>query len=142
MLKSFKYWKRQEVQTAFGLKRVKKMNLLEDWQKVDVTTISNKEKERIEELRLDLKGYVINWNEAALKFFFLGPFIRLINFYSDYYNPFLEQKLTVKIGEEEASGNVDFIIAKGEQIPEAPIFCLHEYKPEDGASNDPFGQLY
>ena len=140
-MKSFKYWKRQEVQKTFGLKRVKKMALLNEWLDVDVQSIKNKEREQIEELRVYLSEHVIDWNEATLKFLFLGPFVRLVNFHSDYYNPFLEYKLTAKIDKEEVSGNVDFMVAQGEQIPEAPFFCLHEYKPEEGTSNDPFGQL-
>jgi len=71
----------------------------------------------------------------------LGPFLLLVNFHSSQYHPFLERTLSVKIGEETATGIVDFLIAQGEQIPKAPYFCLHEYKPEEGVSNDPFGQL-
>ena len=140
-LKSFKYWKRQEVQNAFGLKRVFEMPLMEEWLDVNINTLTNKERERIEELRLELARFGTDWNEATLKFLFLGPFIRLVNFHVGIYNPFLEHTLVAKIGDDIASGKVDFMVARGEQIPEAPYFCLHEYKPEEGTSNDPYGQL-
>ncbi len=49
-LKSFKYWKRQEVQDTFGLKRVFDMPLMREWLEVDVQTISANERTQIDEL--------------------------------------------------------------------------------------------
>ncbi|MEM6697528.1 MAG: hypothetical protein AAF806_16335 [Bacteroidota bacterium] len=141
VLKSFKHWKRQEVQDTFGLERVFELSALEEWLNVDGVEINEYEKSELEKLRKDLERYSADWNEAAIKFFFLGPLIRLVNFHVGAYNPFLEHSLTAYIDEDTTSGKVDFMVAKGEQIPETPYFCLHEYKPEEGTSNDPYGQL-
>lgn len=140
-LKSFKYWKRQEVQDTFGLKRVFSMPLMQEWLEVDVATIPSNKKEQIEQLRSELARFGTDWNEATLKFLFLAPFIRLVNFHVGIYNPFLEHRLEAKVGNDTTSGKIDFMVARGEQIPTAPYFCLHEYKPEEGTSNDPYGQL-
>lgn len=140
-MKAFKHWKRQQVQETFGLKKFETLPILERWLTVDTTKITAEERKDVEKLRVLLKRHVLDWNEAELKFHFLGPFMLAIDFYSDHYNPFVERPLTVKLGEDTAVGIVDFLVAAGEQIPKAPYFCLHEYKPEEGSSNDPFGQL-
>ncbi len=140
-LKSFKYWKREEVQDTFGLKRVFKMPLMGNWLDVKQELINETEKQELEQLKEELNIYGSDWNEAALKFFFLGPLMRLVNFHGKVYHPFLEHTLTAYIGKNTTSGKVDFMVAQGEQIPKAPYLCLHEYKPEEGTSNDPYGQL-
>ncbi len=140
-MKSFKHWKRQEVEEIFGLNRLQKMPLLEEWKKVNINEINESEKSQIEELREFIAYHVMDWNEAELKFHFLGPFMRVVNFYSDKYSPFVERSLSVDIGGKTANGNIDFMVATGSQIPRAPYFCLHEYKPEEGSSNDASGQL-
>lgn len=140
-LKSFKYWKRQEVQEAFGLQRVFDLPLMADFTNIDDIEISAYEEKELKALRSEVELYGSDWNEAALKVLFLGPLLRLVNFHIGIYNPFLEHTLTVQVGEDMASGNVDFMVARGEQIPSAPYFCLQEHKPEEGTSNDPYGQL-
>ena len=140
-LKSFKYWKRQEVQETFGLQRVFEMSLMTELLAEAKAEMTARETEDVEMLRAELARFGTDWNEATLKFLFLGPFIRLINFHIGIYNPFLEHVLTAKVGDDSASGRVDFMVAQGEQIPKAPYFCLHEHKPEEGTSNDPYGQL-
>lgn len=140
-LKSFKYWKRQEVQEAFGLQRVFDLPLMAEFKNVDDIEITQAEEKELEALRSEIERFGTDWNEAALKFLFLGPLIRLVNFHIGIYNPFLEHGLTAQVGENTASGKVDFMVARGEQIPSAPYFCLQEHKPEEGTSNDPYGQL-
>lgn len=140
-MKSFKYWKRQQVEETFGLKRLKELDLLSEWLKVDTKQITTIEQERILELQETLKENILDWNEAELKFYFLGPFMLFLNFKTKQYRSFAERPLSAIVGKETASGYVDFFIAQGEQIPKALYFCLHEYKPEEGTSNDPLGQL-
>ncbi|NJN77190.1 MAG: hypothetical protein HC803_01740 [Saprospiraceae bacterium] len=62
-MKSFKHWIRQEVEEIFGVKEVRKHPLLEKWLGAEFD-ISDKEKERLEELRLLLDENVDLWNEA------------------------------------------------------------------------------
>ena len=95
----------------------------------------------IEELRLLLKANVDLWNEAELKIKFLGPFLNLVKYDTKQYRAFMERSFTLTKGEESASGTVDFLIAKGRQIPRSPFFCVHEYKPDPTSSTDPLGQL-
>lgn len=139
--KSFKYWKTQEVEKVFGVKRAKDKTPLIEWENADCS-ISEREREEIISLQTDLIEKVEYWNEATLKFFFLGPFIRLIRYETEKYSSFLEHTLKLKITEDIViSGNVDFLVATGYQIPEVPFFTLHEYKPEPNVTSDPMGQL-
>lgn len=140
-IKLFKYWKTQEVEDTFGIAPATDNSLLEDWLSADCE-ITEREREELEDLKANLIKKVKYWNEAAMKFFFLGPLMRLVDYDNDEYNAFLEQTLHVKLNDEViASGNVDFLVATGRQIPKVPFFTLHEYKPEPNYSSDPQGQL-
>jgi len=123
-LKAFKYWKREEVQDAFGLKQVFSMALMEEWLNVDAQTVPQDARSELEDLKLELLQFATDWNEATLKFFFLSPLMRLVNFHVGIYNPFLEHSLSATIGEDKASGKVDFMVAQGQQIPKAPFFSV------------------
>lgn len=139
--KSFKYWKTQEVEDVFGIQPAKDKTQMEQWESADCA-ISKREKETIITLQNHLISKVKYWNEAALKFYFLGPFISMIQYDTDRYNSFLEHTLKVKINDAiTISGNVDFLVATGKQIPKIPFLTLHEYKPEPNISTDPQGQL-
>lgn len=84
---------------------------------------------------------VQDWNEAALKFFFLGPLMSLVWFDSEDYSAFLESSLSVEVNGQITQGKIDFMVATGEQTPSAPFYTLHEYKPEPGYTGYPLGQL-
>ncbi|MEZ4884969.1 MAG: hypothetical protein R3E32_09605 [Chitinophagales bacterium] len=139
--KSFKYWKTQEVEDVFGIAPTENKTRLNNWltAKCEVT---EEEKKRLLELQEHLLSKVEFWNEAAIKFFFIGPMISMLHYDNIQYNAFLEQNLSIQINDQiTISGNVDFMLATGKQIPKIPFFALHEYKPEPAASNDPQGQL-
>ena len=139
-MKSFKFWKTQEVEETFGIEQVQEMEALNNWLQAKCE-ISEREKGTIESLRKELKLNATFWNEAELKMGFLAPLLRLINYSTKQYKPFFERTLVVRKEEEQASGKVDFVVAQGKQIPRTAFFCIHEYKPEQGSSNDVVGQL-
>lgn len=139
--KSFEYWKTQEVEEVFGIEPVEDDSLLTDWLNATCEITPNEQKQ-LSFLKNRLIKKVAYWNEAAIKFYFIGPLMNMINYDHDVYNSFLEQKLEVKVSNTiTVSGNVDFLVATGKQIPRTPLFALHEYKPEPNTSIDPMGQL-
>lgn len=139
--KSVKNWKAQEVEKAFGVKRTWENAVLERWITTTVD-IPERQLERLEELRSSAFYYIDSWNEAAIKFLFIGPLIQMVQFASEgKFNSFLEQTLTISNDTATARGNVDFMVATGREIAEAPFYLLHEYKPEATAVLDPKGQL-
>lgn len=139
--KSFKYWKTQEVEEVFGLRDKKKCQRLDNWLKA-ACSITKAEQAQLDFLQQRLIDKVSYWNEAAIKFYFLGQLMTLVNYDTERYNSFLEPSLSLKLENGQViSGNIDFLVATGKQIPRTPFFTFHEYKPEPKTSVDPMGQL-
>ena len=126
-MKFFNHWKRQEEEEVFGLNEVKVHPLLENWLKAKCD-YSELEKQQLINLQTLLKDNVDLWNEMELKVRFLGPLLTLVNYDTDDYKFFMERPLIAKKGDKTASGTVDFLIAKGRQLPRSPFFSVHEYK--------------
>jgi hypothetical protein len=137
--KAFETWLYEEVEQAFGLVRLRTKPILEQFENLSPASVD----ETIENLRLCLLDYVDTWNEDELKFMFISRFIGLVNFVSPHYKVFTQRPMSVKYdnGTKTTSGKVEFMLAKGKQIPQKPFFFLHEYKQENRKDNDPLGQL-
>ena len=111
----------------FGIAPAKDKTRMEDWENVS-KDCSEEEHQELLSLQEHLIAKVKYWNEAALKFYFLGPLIRMVKYDTDRYNSFLEQNLKLKINDAlDISGNFAFLVATGKQIRKTPFFTLHEY---------------
>jgi hypothetical protein len=140
--KSFKDWTYEEVNNTFGLKRVRNLANLDKISEIKLP-LDHSKRGTIEEYRLRLFDYIETWNEDEYKFFFISPFIGLVDFSSSYYKAFTQRPLSLRYenGTKTTDGLVEFMLAKGLQTPKSPHFFLHEYKPEKRRDNDPLGQL-
>ena len=140
--KEFKTWTYEEVNDTLGFSRYNQHQLFDyfDTLKIDKT---DSRYAVIENYRYQLRECVESWNEDELKFMFISPFVKLVDFFSTKYKVFTQRKMSVSYdnGTKTTSGNVEFMIAKGIQTPKKPFFFLHEYKPEKRRDNDPLGQL-
>ncbi len=139
-MKSFEQWEYEEIESTFGLTRIKNHPLLIDWLAV-TAQVAPAEQSILEKLQSLLFDHADAWNEDELKFFFISPVISMVGFQQEKYNSFTQRKLSAKIGDIEISGVVDFMVATGMQHPRTPFFFLHEYKQERKRDNDPLGQL-
>jgi len=139
-MKTFKHWTRQDIANTFGLAIKKDCEELNDWIESD-EDISEEVRRDLIRLQERLRGNVDNWNEQELIVKFIALLIDKINYDSDLYKSFANRRLSGEIDEETVSGEVDLMIASGQFEPQKPYFCLHEYKKEKGADNDPLGQL-
>ena len=146
-MKPFEKWHIQEVETTFGLKKVKKLPLLDEWLAAN-EPISAFEKEWIERMRLDIEDKAQFWNEDELKFQFISPYLKVFNFEkTDFYTSFSQRVIAAKVkdvhgNEDILRGRIEWFVAKGKQIPLHPIFFIHEYKPALRSNpSDPLGQL-
>ena len=140
-MKSFKYWTKQDLLSNFGLDRSKNCQVLEDWIENIEEDLDQKKIAFLDRYRTRLIEFVDSWNEQELSMNFVGPLIAEIDFYTEHTNFFYGRKIAGKINGEEISGYVDGMISEGKYAPNKPYFCLHEYKYEEGASNDGTGQL-
>jgi hypothetical protein len=141
--KNFETWNFEEVEDTFGILRIRSdFKLLKDWLCANYKT-NDLEKLTIENLRFQIQENVDTWNEDELKFFFIGPLVALIGYDIVNYKGFTQRPLSAKFEDLdiEATGRVEFLLAKGRQNPKQPFFCLHEYKQENRRDNDPLGQL-
>ncbi len=139
--RKFEDWEFEQIQNEFGYKRYYEgFALLESWQQAD-EPISESEQHELTILAKELFYNAEVWNEDELKFLFISPLVRLVNFRHAKYKIFTQRKFSAVIGEWEVNGIVDFVVAKGIQNPAQPFFFLHEYKQERKRDNDPLGQL-
>jgi hypothetical protein len=140
--KPFNEWQAEEVEKTFGITRVETLELLEDLLAVKAVK-EHPLHTTLEAYRKEANWLIDAWNEDEYKFLFIGPFMKLVNFASNYCNVFTQRPMTISYENDTkvTSGKVEWMLAKGRQIPEQPHFFLHEYKPEKNRDNDPLGQL-
>lgn len=139
-MEGFRKWTRQKLLNEFGLKMMDELPSLTQWLEMKAE-ISGEEAQELEYLRAKLEKKVDIWNEQELIVKFIALLMDLVNFDTPHYQSYANRKLKAKIEDIELSGDVDFMIASGEFEPEAPYFCLREYKREQAAHKDPKGQL-
>lgn len=141
-LKSYKDWQAEEVEKAFGLKRLRTLPFLENVKSIKFDA-NSPHKPTIEKYRLKALDLIEGWNEDEYKFLFISPYLTLVDYTNEYYNVFTQRPMSVQYDNntKTTSGKVEWMLARGRQIPEKPHFFLHEYKPEKNRDNDPLGQL-
>jgi len=139
-MKTFKHWTRQDIANTFGLKVKKECEDLDNWLQSDELIPEDTKRDLIR-LQEKLRDNVDVWNEQELIFQFIALLIDKVNYDNDLYKLFANRRLSGDINGETVSGEVDMMIASGQFEPQKPYFCLHEYKKEKGADNDPLGQL-
>lgn len=146
-MQSFENWNYGQLRKYFGLQKIENHSLLNNWLDVSQEVLSDDESKQLESLRNDLKNYVPRWNEDELKIFFISGILRLLNYEKvDVYSAFAQRNLGASLTTLDGelvyvNGRVDFLVSAGDYSPEAPYFCLHEYKKERGTDSDPLGQL-
>ena len=139
MKKSFENWLWEDLEQEFGIAQ-NPLSLLDTWLNNEVV-LSEMESNQMNQLNLIFNRYYEDWNEDELKMQFIAPLLSVINYYDTGFMPFSQRQLSAKIGQWELYGRVDWMLAKGRQIPRKPYIFIHEYKPEKGRANDPKGQL-
>jgi len=125
----------------FGLKRVLKHKVLNDWfEKSEQQIIDDVDTNVLLRLqnRLLLKSEF--WNEVELSEHFIGPVLSLIDFNTEYFSAFADRTIEAEIGEYKFIGKPDFMIASGDEFPKIPLFCFQEYKKQTDPEGNPNSQ--
>ena len=140
MKKPFEKWLWQEIEEEFGLQQ-QESPLMTQWIEQN-RALPEKVKNELPFLHHILLDNFRDWNEDELKMQFISPLLLLVNYYElPDYKAFSQRTISAKKGTTELYGRVDWMLAKGKQIPRKPFFFIHEYKSERGKDNDPQGQL-
>lgn len=131
---------RQKMYKIFGLRRVNKLQALEDWL-INLPDLTAEEITVAKVYQRRLLENIDDWNEQELSLGFIGPIINLIPFKIPYrLNFFAQRPLSTTIDTYELYGKPDGMLASGAFEPEAPYFSFHEYKKDVNSSGDPAGQ--
>jgi hypothetical protein len=140
-MSNFKYWTRDKLYERFGLERVVKHKILQEWL-ASKQAISDFERQNLLFWLQDMLLYVDYWNEEEVKLKFIGNLISLNRYDTKHLSAFAERNLEGTVDGEFMQGNPDLMVARGKQEAKSPFFFLHEYKKElDNNSPDPAGQL-
>ncbi len=139
-MSTFSEWTLSTLEKRFNLTLRTNLPDLESWLATPIE-ISDLEHQILTLLKKQFKLKADVWNEQELAMNAIGPLLTLVDFGShNIYNFFAERNLTATVDNETLIGNPDGIVASGWREPEAPFFCLHEYKRESAPNADPFGQ--
>ncbi len=138
----FRDWLYEEVSQEFGLKRLQQHPFITQIDFLEFDP-SHEATSQINRLKNILSEYVDTWNEDELRTMFISPFVSLVDFINPNYKVFTQRPLSVRYANDTklTEGLVEFMLAKGLQIPQKPHFFIHEYKPEKRRDSDPLGQL-
>ena len=90
--KPFEQWLREEVETTFGIKKVKKMARLDEWLATDYV-LSERESSDLENLFTRTVDYIELYNEDELKFFFISEVLKIVNFQTTTYRAFTQRTM-------------------------------------------------
>ena len=141
-VKQFGEWLPQDIEWTFGIQRVAKMPLLDQLINIKAS-LPIPHQATLERYAEEATWRIGSWNEDEYKFFFISPFLKLVDFYTPYYSPFTQRPMSLLYdnGTKKTEGRVEWMLAQGRDYPIAPHFFLHEYKPEKRRDNDPLGQV-
>lgn len=104
-------------------------------EKAQEENLSEAETNDLKRLQAPLLRAGRGWNEVELESKFIAPLFWLANIEDGNLGYFMERELSAEVEGILLSGNVDAMIAKGLEEPEAPYFCMQEFK----RSQDPRG---
>jgi hypothetical protein len=122
--KNFDTWNFEEVEDTFGLIRNRAdFKPLSKWLKADYKQ-TELQKMIMSALRYQIQENADTWNEDELKFFFIGPLVSMVGYDIENYKGFTQRPMSAKFEELgiEASGRVEFLLARGRQNPKQPFF--------------------
>jgi hypothetical protein len=139
MKRTFENWLWEDLEVEFGISK-QVLPTLQKWLNSDEKP-SISQQAALQHLSEIFNKHYEDWNEDELKMQFIAPLLNIIDYYDTAYTPFSQRNMSAKIKNWELYGRVDWMLAKGRQIPRNPYAFIHEYKPEKGRSNDPKGQL-
>jgi hypothetical protein len=97
--------------------------------------ISDKNNAFLLELLEQEESYISFYSEETLKMRFLSPLLRKIDFKTDYFKDFYDEKLTYKTDNFILTGEVDFLISTGLRSAKKPYFFIQEFKRSEEYGN-------
>jgi hypothetical protein len=144
--KSFGECRLAYLEKTFGLRQVRKMEVMDSWLNSALQIEPNEKEKIFLDILQDVLVLNASWNEQELSLHFVGPLFSLVNFTSPYrFNLFAQRLISATINSLDQQpillfGKPDEFIASGYREPEVPFFCFNEFKKETEIKGDPAGQ--
>ena len=135
---NFRDWTLTKINKAFGTEELETLDVLDEWLAFEHTCDAYEER-YLKRVRSVLLLGVDGWNEVEVENKIISPIIELTEIDSRKVSYFLERPLSHTLGNYELTGIIDGMIASGFRDPDAPYFCMSEFKKEMG-SGTPNGQ--
>jgi hypothetical protein len=137
---SFEKCDKAFAERVLGLKRNYEFDSISDWLHKD-TSISEVEIEGLKKARKTALARIDDWNEETLKMHFISAVLNLVDFNTNQYSAFADEKIEAELDNVILTGKADWFVASGMYKPEVPYFFFHEYKRRNRPKSDPEGQL-
>jgi hypothetical protein len=138
-MSNFRDWTLQHLNKRFGLKQLATHQALTSWLETEAV-IDDVERNILARLSKKLILSIDSYNEQELIIKCIGGIISVVGLDGDNYSAFAERLLEATVDGEVLTGKPDLMLAAGTSEPEAPYFCLHEYKKSLENSGEPSGQ--
>jgi len=139
-MKTFKYWRRQQIADTFGLDRKQQCDVLDDWLNSNEDIPADIKPDLIR-LQQKLRRNILTWNEQEMMVKFISLLMDKINYDNALFRLFANRTLIGEIDEKAVSGEVDMIIGSGRYGLKMPYFCLSQCKIGEDEDYDPLGEL-
>jgi hypothetical protein len=131
---SFSKIRDKELNELFDIEQLVDKTKFLDWFENEIT-LDPKIENMLIELLNDEADYITFYDEEDLKMRFLSPLLRSVNFKSDTFRDFYDEKITYSTDKFILSGEVDFTISKGLRDAKIPYFFIQEFKRAEEFSN-------
>lgn len=129
----------KEIKEIVSLEILYEDEIFSEWFDFDYT-FSVEDKEFLKNLIEKNRRKFLIYSEEELKAKFLIPIFNKINFEKDEISDWYERNIKAKVNGVTIGGVTDFLIAKGIDEPEKPIFFIQEFK-KTKTKSDPEYQL-
>ena len=103
--------------------------------------LSDEENVFLEDLITNNRLSLARYNETKLTAKFIAPILNKVNFDSEEFTDWYGCKINCKLNDHSLSGEPDYIVATGIDVPEKPFFFLQEYKRAINPTGNPQDQV-
>jgi len=108
--------------------------IFDKWFNADIK-LKTDEVNLLKELLEEELDYISLYDEEDLKMRFLSPILRKVNFKSENFRDFYDEKIVYETEKFILNGEVDFTISKGLRFAKKPYFFIQEFKRAEDFSN-------
>ncbi len=131
---SFSKIRDRELNFLFNIERKLKKDKFNSWFHNEIILDIETEKFLIKILSEEA-DYIEFYDKEDLKMRFLSQILRKIDFKSETFRDFYDEKITYKSENFILNGEVDFVISKGLENSIAPYFFIQEFKQSEEFGN-------